>query len=154
MRPYLELLTMEGEPFPLYSSWPAGVLGENGWTDGPPLRVIVHDIYDDVDGYVISITTYDGRDRRTDNYNAFSDPSGSGQIVTLDWVELIYKWTRFRPYTQNEGMHRSHIVLPPIGRGTTGQVKITFVGCPGKDAVGEQLPMETLQVIEFPVSRR
>ena len=68
MKPYLELLTPTGQPLIVEgvpAQWPAGMLGEHGWTPGPPLNVRVYNIPPEVDQFVINAEVYDGRVRRS-----------------------------------------------------------------------------------------
>ncbi len=146
MKPYLELMKPDGRLLPLGAEWPAAILGENGWVDGPPLNIKVHNIPAHVDQFALNVEVYDGRVRRTTVYNIFQDPSPAEG--TLEWAELIWTWTRWRPPTQNAGMYRRDLYLPPIARGNTGWVRVVLVG---PEAAGE-IPV-LLTELEFTVVR-
>ena len=148
MIPYLEIWTPSGQlfmPSPTPQQWPAGILGEHGWTPGPPLCFRTYGVPPETDRFAINVEVYDGRERRTSVFNAFQDPAPTEGI--LNWAELIWTWTRWRPATQNEGMFRRDIYLPPIAKGKVGWARVTLVGPPDGGMIPELLSEHLFTVV-------
>ena len=113
MTPWLELRTMDDEPFP--AIYPAEIIYDGGWTSDHPFMIRAG-IRGDLDpALVVTTWTYDG-EYRDQNYNLFGDPlRATPEAIVTNMMELFIDWTERRPETQNEGM-KEIFWLPPIAR--------------------------------------